>query len=65
MALLAAYMTGKSAGQSLGAYLSDVIFAGNKGSRMEPKEADIAGFEAFMEKYRKGLDIEKAAVDIL
>ncbi len=65
VALLAAYMAGKAAGQSLGDYLSNVIFAGNKGSRMEPTEADIAGFEAFMDKYRKGLAIEKAAVEKL
>ena len=65
VALLAAYMAGKAAGQSLGDYLSNVIFAGNKGSRMEPTEADIAGFEAFMDKYRKGLSIEKAAVEKL
>ncbi len=63
MALLAAYMNDKANGQSLGSYLSDVIFAGNKGSRMEPKDADVAGFEAFMDKYRKGLAIEKAAVE--
>ena len=65
VALLAAYMAGKAAGQSLGDYLSNVIFAGNKGSKMEPTEADIAGFEAFMDKYRKGLSIEKAAVEKL
>ena len=65
VALLAAYMAGKAAGQSLGDYLSNVIFAGNKGSRMEPADADIAGFEAFMDKYRKGLAIEKAAVEKL
>ena len=65
MALLAAYMTGKSNGQSLGAYLKDVIFADNKGSRMDPKAADVAGFEAFMDKYRKGLAIEKSAVENL
>lgn len=65
VALLAAYMAGKAAGQSLGDYLSNVIFAGNKGSKMEPTDADIAGFEAFMDKYRKGLAIEKAAVEKL
>ncbi len=65
MALLASYMADKSDGMSLGKYLSDVIFAGNKGSRLEPKDADIEGFEKFMDTYRKGLAIEKAAVEVL
>jgi len=65
MALLASYMADKADGMSLGKYLSDVIFAGNKGSRLEPKQADIDGFEKFMDKYRKGLAIEKAATEVL
>lgn len=64
-ALLAAYMSGRNEGQSLGDYLSNVIFAGNKGSRLMPAKEDIEGFETFMEKYRKGLAIEKAAVEVL
>ena len=63
-ALLAAYMAGKETGQSLGDYLGSVIFAGNSGSRLEPSEADIAGFEAFMDKYRRGLVIERAATEV-
>lgn len=64
-ALLAAYMIGRAPDQDLAEYLSGVIFAGNKGSRMEPAEEDAAGFERFMERYRKGLPIEKAAVEYL
>ena len=32
---------------------------------MEPDREDAAGFEKFMERYRKGLSIEHAAVDAL
>lgn len=32
---------------------------------MEPDAADVAGFETFIERYKKGLAIERAAVDNL
>lgn len=65
IALLAAYMVQKGADETLAGYLADKVFAGQKGSRMEPDAADVAGFEAFMERYRGGLAIERAAVDTL
>ncbi len=65
IALLAAYMVQKGADETLAGYLADKVFAGQKGSLMEPDAADVAGFEAFMERYRGGLAIERAAVDTL
>lgn len=65
IAVLAAYLKEKADGQSLGDYLNEQIFAGNKGVKLLPEAADVEGFEAFMEKYRKGLGIERAAVDVL
>lgn len=65
IALLAAYMSGKKQGESLQDYLNRKIFAGQKGSKMEPDEKDVAGFNRFMERYMKGLSIEHAAVDAL
>ena len=64
MAILAAYEAGKN-GMSLGDYLNKVIFADTKGSKLAPADADIEGFEKFMDKYRKGLAVEKAAVEVL
>ncbi len=64
MAILAAYMAGKN-GRSLGDYLNSEIFADCKGAKLAPTDADIEGFENFMTKYRKGLAIEKAAVEAL
>lgn len=63
MALLASYMLNKEAGEPLDAYLNKKVFAGNKGVRMEPDAADVAGFDAFIEKYKKALPVERAAVD--
>ena len=65
MALLASYMVSKDKGQSLGQYLSDRVFAGNEGSRMEPDEEDVKGFEKFIEKYQAGLSVEREAGECL
>lgn len=65
IALLAAYMNDKKEGQSLGDYLNQQIFAGQKGSKIEPDAEDVAGFERFMEKYMAGLAVERAAVTSL
>ncbi len=65
IALLAAYMNWKAEGESLGAYLSDKVFAGEKGVKLEPKAEDVASFDAFFANYKKGLPIEHAAVESL
>jgi sugar (pentulose or hexulose) kinase len=63
IALLAAYMLHKSNGEALEAYLSNKVFAGQKGSTIAPDSKDVEGFAAFMERYKKGLAIERAAVE--
>ena len=62
MALLASYMLNKEEGEALADYLSDKVFAGNKGTKMEPKKEDVEGFEVFARRYVKGVAIEKAAL---
>lgn len=64
-ALLASYLIRKEDGESLDHYLANKVFNGETGMRMEPDPEDEAGFAAFMERYRKGLSIERAAVDSL
>lgn len=63
IAVLANYMKEKDEGEALGDYLNSKVFAGEESSRMEPDAKDVAGFEKFIERYRKGLAIERAAVD--
>jgi len=65
IALLAAYMLHKAEGEPLEAYLADRVFAGAGGLTIAPNPADVAGFAAFMETYKKGLAIERTAVEIL
>src|SRR5512147_2956620 len=63
IALLAAYMLHKAKAESLGAYLSNTVFVGEKSLTIAPDPGDVAGFTTFMERYKKGLVIERAAVD--
>lgn len=63
IALLASYMINKEEGQSLDDYLNEKVFAGNEGSCVEPDLKDVEGFEAFIERYKAGLPIERAAID--
>ena len=65
IALLAAYMLHKSPNESLEAYLSKKVFAGETGATIAPDPRDVDGFVEFMERYKQGLSIERAAVDAL
>lgn len=65
MALLGSYMLHKEEGESLEAFLADKVFAGNKGTSQEPEPKDVKGFEVFIERYKKGIAIEKAALEYL
>lgn len=62
IAVLASYMKGRSEGESLVDYLNGKVFAGNKGSKIEPDPEDVAGFDAFIRRYQSGFPMEKAAV---
>lgn len=63
MAVLAAFMQEKAADETLPDYLNNKIFAGQTGTTIEPKAEDVAGFDAFVEKYKSTLAAEKAAVE--
>jgi len=65
IALLASYMVHKAENEPLEAFLSTKVFVGGKSTTITPNQADIDGFRTFMERYKKGLVIERAAVDVL
>ncbi|MBP3900040.1 MAG: FGGY-family carbohydrate kinase [Blautia sp.] len=65
MAILASYLIRKEDGESLADYLDNKVFAGNEGSTLEPTPEGVAGYNTFMERYIKGLPIERAAVENL
>ncbi len=63
IALLASYMRNKAENEPLEVYLTEKVFSTEKGKTITPDKADVAGFVAFMERYKEGLVIERAAAD--
>ena len=63
IAVLASYMVQKAEGESLGDYLNNKVFAGQEGSELAPDPEGVKGFDEFMEIYKAGLPIQRAAID--
>lgn len=63
MAVLAAFLQEKGEQETLPEYLTNRIFAGQTGTTIAPVPEDVAGFDAFVEKYKSTLPAEKAAVE--
>jgi len=64
IALLAAYML-RNDNESLEDYLAKKVFGSSVKTRVEPAADDVRGFEVFMERYKRGIDIEQMAVGCL
>ena len=65
IAVLAAYMLWKEEDEALCDYMENKIFADAESTTIEPDAEDVAGFQVFIERYKAGLAIERAAVDNL
>ncbi|MFB5676824.1 xylulokinase [Paenibacillus terreus] len=65
MAILASYMSNKDQQESLEDFLDTKVFKDVEAQEMYPDGFDVKGFEVFIERYKKGLAIEQAAVDHL
>jgi len=68
IAVLAAYKRAVDAGRpasGLPEYLDRTVFAGAVIDVAEPDPADVAGFAAYLDRYRAGLAVEAAAVTAL
>ena len=63
IAVLAAYS--RTSGKSLSEYLTEQVFAGYSFETAEPDAADVAGFTTYLERYRAGLTVERAAIGAL
>ena len=63
MALLAAYS--QYADEPLESFLREKVFADARSVTLAPDAADAEGFNAFLEKYRRGLNVERSAVENL
>ncbi|WP_025746027.1 xylulokinase [Kallotenue papyrolyticum] len=64
-ALLAAYLLHKDAHESLEHYLANRVFAAYQATTLAPDPRDVQGFAAFMQRYKRGLVIERTAIDAL
>ncbi len=65
IAILASYMRNRESAETLDSYLETKVFAGQAGEEIAPDEADLESMRIFMERYKKGMEIERAAVKAL
>lgn len=67
IAVLAAYRRERAAGAAtdLGGYLDERVFADASIDTVAPEASDVAGFAAYLDRYRAGLAAEAAAVAAL
>ncbi len=63
IALLAAYAVNNSYGYTLADYLDKVVFAGTVGEELAPTADDVAGFNEYIESYKRCLPVERAATE--
>ena len=63
IALLASYLVNNPEAKTLAGWLEDCVFAGNTGEEIAPTAEDVAGFNKWIENYKRGLAIEQAAVN--
>lgn len=63
IALLGSYLVNNDKNLSLADFLDEQVFAGNTGIEIAPTAEDVAGFDTYIESYKAGLAIEKAAVE--
>ena len=63
IAVLASYLIHKKERETLEDFLDQKVFAGNMGTTLAPDPEGIEGYNRFMERYLKGIPVERAAVD--
>jgi len=65
MALLAMYRKNRQPGEPLESYLAQKVFQNAAGDCVSPDPRDAEGFRQYIQRYKAGLEIEKAAVKAL
>ena len=51
--------------ETLEDYLNNRVFAGTSGATVQPDGETVKGFNAYMERYRALLDVERKALEVL
>jgi sugar (pentulose or hexulose) kinase len=65
MALLAAFAENKTDGETLEQYLEEKVFNSAPAKTVMADKADIEGYNSFLEQYKRGLPILRAATENL
>ena len=65
MALLAAYMLWRDEGEALEDYLDTKVFAEAKSSALMAEPDEVAGFDAFLARYKAVLPLERLATEVI
>lgn len=63
IAILASYLVNNTGNLSLADFLDKDVFAGNAGTSLDPIPEEVEGFNRYIENYKAGLAVEKAAVE--
>lgn len=63
--LLAAYRAFRAPSETLEDFLSNKVFAGMECETLQPEDADVIGFDAYMHRYTACLPVEKLTVEKL
>lgn len=64
IAVLAGYLIWRSENEPLTNYLDTKMFIGQQSTCEQPDASDRAGFESYIEKYQKGIPVERAAANV-
>ena len=65
MALLASFLVNRSEGETLDDFLKNGVFKDEVRNTIAPDPEDVAGYSAYMDRYVKGLTVERTAVEQL
>ena len=65
MAILASYMVNNTDNEAFDEFLKNKVFKGAKGTTLEPKQEDVAGFDAYIETYKAAIEAEGKLAQVL
>ena len=63
IALLGSYLVNNAKNQSLAGFLNENVFLGDAGTEIAPTPEEVEGFNKYLENYKRGLAIERAATE--
>ena len=65
VAVLAAYRVQKDEGESLEDYLNHKVFNGMAATELKPVREDVEGFNAWLRRFERALNVERAAIEAM